>query len=84
MWFSNIFQTISSSANDVGESGRSMDSLEQKLEQYVKSHQVSVEVPLTGATLSLGGRNLENDELDLTIKLNPRSELEGKSYQKIK
>lgn len=56
-----------------------MDSLEQKLEQYVKSHQVSFEVPLTGSTVSLGGRNLDKDELDLTIKLNSRSELEGKS-----
>lgn len=70
--------------NDVGESGRSMDTLEGKLEQYVKSHQVSFEVPLTDSTITLGGRNLDNDELDLTVKLNSKSELEGKIYSILK
>lgn len=58
--------------------------MEAKLEQYVKSHQVSFEVPLTGSTVTLGGRNLDNDELDLKVKLNSISELEGKIYNNLR
>lgn len=76
----NLFQAITDEnfTRDVGESDRSNNSLEGKLEQYVKSHQISFEVPLTGSTVTLGGKNLDNDELDLTIKLESKSELEGK------
>lgn len=46
--------------------GRSSDSVEDKIEKYVKTHDVTFKLPIIGS-VTLGGRNLESEELDFKL-----------------
>ncbi|VEN50392.1 unnamed protein product [Callosobruchus maculatus] len=52
-------------------SQRSLD-LESKVENYVKTHDVTFKLPV-GGKITMGARNLDNDELDVTWKFEDRS-----------
>lgn len=43
--------------------GRNDGSLEDKIEKYVKSHDVTIKLPV--GSVKLGAKNLDNDELDI-------------------
>nr|CAI5852280.1 unnamed protein product [Callosobruchus analis] len=53
---------------------RSLD-LERKIENYVKTHDLTFKLPI-GGKITMGARNLDNDELDVTWKFEDRS-IEG-------
>nr|CAI5852278.1 unnamed protein product [Callosobruchus analis] len=50
---------------------RSLD-LERKIENYVKTHDLTFKLPI-GGKITMGARNLDNDELDVTWKFEDRS-----------
>lgn len=57
---------------------RSIETLEDKLEKYVKDHDVAFDVPIIGSRVTVGARNLDSDEVDLKINFSSGSDLEGK------
>lgn len=46
------------------------------IESYVFGHDVSVQLPLVDAKLTMSPRNLDNDELNLSVKFD--KDVEGK------
>lgn len=71
------------SARSNGQNARSADGADDTLmaavEQYVESHDVTFNVPAAGAKVTVSPKNLENDEMTVSIKLAPeaRSAVEG-------
>lgn len=61
------------SLNDV--TSRSEDSIEDHIENYLKTHDVTFNLPIFDTKIALGARNLDNEELDL--KVNFGSPIEG-------
>lgn len=59
--------------------GRSDGSIEDKVEEYVKSHDAKFELPLVGSTVTLATSNLDQDELDIKLKFSDSSEVQGNS-----
>lgn len=55
------------------------DTVMDAVEQYVESHDVTFNVPAAGAKVTVSPKNLENDEMTVSIKLAPegRSAVEG-------
>lgn len=56
--------------------GRSQESFEDKVEEYIKSHDAKLELPIVDSTVTLGTSNLDNDELDIKLKFT-NSEAQG-------
>lgn len=52
-------------SNDV--SGRSEQGIEDHVEEYIKSHDATFALPIAGARVTLGARNLDSDEVDLKV-----------------
>lgn len=52
---------------------RGDSTLEQTVENYVKTHDATIALP--GATVTLGTQNLDEDEFDIKVKLS--SDVEG-------
>lgn len=52
-------------ANEV--SARGSSSIEDKIQEYLQSHDVTFKLPL-GSQVTLGARNLDTDEIDLKVK----------------
>ncbi|KAF7279540.1 hypothetical protein GWI33_007059 [Rhynchophorus ferrugineus] len=66
-------------------SGRSSDvSFTDFIENYVKSHDVSFKIPFVGSTVTLGGRNLDNEELSFKLKFDSGSQVQARKKSKIK
>lgn len=57
--------------------GRSEGSIEDKVEEYVKSHDAKFELPIVGSTVTLATSNLDQDELDIKLKFSDSSEVQG-------
>jgi hypothetical protein len=55
---------------------RSENSLEDHVEEFIKSHDVTFKLPVVGSQLTLGARNLDSDEVDL--KVNFAGQVEGR------
>lgn len=54
--------------------------LEESVEEYLKSHDVTFKLPIVDSKVTLGARNLDNDELD--VKLNfSKGEVQGMPQQ---
>lgn len=73
---SNGFASESSGARAAtGDAG-----LVEAMEKYVESHDVTINVPAVGAKVTVSPKNLEADELNVSIKFAPegRSAVEGK------
>lgn len=49
-------------------SGRSDASLEDNIEEYLQSHDVTFKLPVEGSSVTVGARNLDQDELDLKFR----------------
>lgn len=58
--------------------GRSDSSIEDKVEEYIKSHNAKFDVPLIGSSVTLGTSNLAEDELDIKLKFSDATEAQGK------
>lgn len=69
-------------ANEV--SARSEGSLDENVEDYLKSHDVTVKLPIVGSTVTIGARNLDADELDLKLKFSDSEEEITESRHKSK
>lgn len=59
--------------------GRSDNSLEATVEEYIKTHDVTFKLPIVGSTLTFAGRNLDQNEVDLKVNFNDGSQVEGKN-----
>lgn len=62
-------------SNDV--SARSENGLEENVEEYIKSHDATFTLPIAGTKVTLGARNLDNDEIDLKVSFTEGSEVQG-------
>lgn len=62
-------------SNDV--SARSENGLEGNVEEYIKSHDATFTLPIAGAKVTLGARNLDNDEIDLKVSFS-EGDVQGK------
>lgn len=76
---------LSQVANDLvvtkATSGRSSDvSIQDFIENYIKSNDISLKLPIVGSTVTLAGRNLDNDELGFKLKFGSGSEVQGKTF----
>lgn len=61
-------------------SGRNLEnSFEDGLENFIKSNELSMEVP-SGSTVTLSARNLDNGEIDLKLRMNSGSEVQGNPF----
>ncbi|KAF2893999.1 hypothetical protein ILUMI_12177 [Ignelater luminosus] len=49
-------------------SGRSDASLEENIQEYLQSHDVTFKFPVEGSSVTVGARNLDQDELDLKFR----------------
>lgn len=61
-------------SNDV--SARSENGLEDNVEEYIKSHDATFTLPIAGAKVTLGARNLDSDEIDLKVSFS-EGEVQG-------
>ncbi|XP_057652287.1 uncharacterized protein LOC130891506 [Diorhabda carinulata] len=52
------------------ETGRSSNvgGIEDHIENYIKSHEVTFDLPIIGSKVTLEGRNLDNDEMNMKLK----------------
>lgn len=66
------------SLNDV--TSRGEDSIEDHIEDYLKTHDATFKLPIFDTKIELGARNLDNGELDL--KVNFASPIEGIIFPK--
>lgn len=58
--------------------GRNLEnSIEDSTENFIKSNEVAMELPF-GTTLTVSGRNLDNEELDLKLHFGSGNEVQGK------
>lgn len=58
------------------ETGRSdSGDIEDKIENYIKNHDVTFDLPVIGSKVTLEGKNLDNDEFDIKLKFG--SEVQG-------
>lgn len=57
--------------NSVGDdfTGRSSDSIMDKVEQYVRQHDVTFKIPGADAKVTLSGRDLDSNNFSLNFKL---------------
>lgn len=61
-------------------SGRNLEnSFEDGLENFIKSNELSMEVP-SGSTVTLSARNLDKGEIDLKLRMNSGSEVQGNLF----
>ncbi|XP_060529382.1 uncharacterized protein LOC132703882 [Cylas formicarius] len=67
-----------------GRSSAEEPTFETYLEDYIKSKEVSFDIPLIGSTVTLAGRNLDNEELDFKLKFDADSEVQARKKSKIK
>lgn len=58
--------------------GRSDNSLEEGVEEFIKSHNVKISLPIVG-DLTLDSRSLDNEEIDLKLNFNSGRAVEGKT-----
>ncbi|CAH1111171.1 unnamed protein product [Psylliodes chrysocephalus] len=55
--------------SNVVETGRSdSGDIEDKIENYIKNHDVTFDLPVIGSKVTLEGKNLDNDEFDIKLK----------------
>ncbi|EFA10566.1 uncharacterized protein LOC657675 [Tribolium castaneum] len=80
--FSDYIQ-VTKNGNEIT-TGRSDDSFETTVEEYMKSHDVTLNLPVIGSTLSFTGRNLDQDEVDVKFKFNTGSQVEARKKSKLK
>lgn len=86
MFFKNTsIKFLSQVGNDLvvtkATSGRSSDvSIQDFIENYIKSNDISFKLPIVGSTVTLAGRNLDNDELGFKLKFGSGSEVQGKIF----
>lgn len=59
-------------ANEI--TSRSDASLEDHVENYLKTHDATFKLPILGSSVTLGARNLDQDELDLNVKFSTAAE----------
>lgn len=63
-------------------SSRSNDlSLQDFIENYIKSNDISFKLPIVGSTVTLAGRNLDNEELGIKLNFGSGSEVQGFIFQ---
>lgn len=55
------------------------NSFEDGLENFIKSNELSMEVP-SGSTVTFSARNLDNGEIDLKLRMNSGSEVQGNLF----
>ncbi|RZC37777.1 uncharacterized protein BDFB_010887 [Asbolus verrucosus] len=61
---------------------RSESSIESNVEEYIKSHDVTFNLPI-GPKLTLGARNLDNDEIDLKLNFGSEAQARKSKLKKI-
>lgn len=50
------------------------DSLEDKIENYIKTHNVNIKLPMVDSTIEMEARNLDSNEIDFKVQLSNSSE----------
>nr|XP_023027491.1 uncharacterized protein LOC111515498 [Leptinotarsa decemlineata] len=70
-------------SNDI-QSGRSMSSLEDRVENFMKNHDVSFDLPIIGSKVTMDAKNLDNTEVNLKIKFGSGSEVQARKKSKLK
>lgn len=65
-------------------SGRSQSDILDNLNEYVSSHDVSMNLPVANARVTISSRNLRNDELDLKVKFNQDGSADESRKSKLK
>ncbi|KAK5644654.1 hypothetical protein RI129_005954 [Pyrocoelia pectoralis] len=63
-------------ANEI--TGRSENSLEDGVEKYIQSHDVTFKLPFEGTSVTVASGNLDQDEIDLKLRLSS-DEARGRS-----
>ncbi|RZC39805.1 uncharacterized protein BDFB_012022, partial [Asbolus verrucosus] len=63
---------------------KNANSLEDTIEEYMKSHDVNFKLPIVGSTLTFAARNLDNDEVDVKLRFNSGSQVEARKKSKLK
>ncbi|XP_060528317.1 uncharacterized protein LOC132703208 [Cylas formicarius] len=64
-------------------SARQLDgSPEDSIENFFKSHEISLEVPLIASTVTLDGRSLDNDEFGVKLRMVSDEDVDGRSKKK--
>uniref|UniRef100_A0AAR5P7A0 Protein osiris 19 n=1 Tax=Dendroctonus ponderosae TaxID=77166 RepID=A0AAR5P7A0_DENPD len=64
--------------------GRNLgNSIEDATENFMKSNEVAMELPF-GTTVTVSGRNLDNEEVDLKLRLGSGNEVQARKKSKVK
>lgn len=50
------------------------ESLEDKVERYIQTHNVNVDLPIIGANIEMATRNIDNSEIDFKVNFADTSE----------
>ncbi|CAG9860637.1 unnamed protein product [Phyllotreta striolata] len=62
---------------NIVETGRSASGgIEENIERYIKNHEVTFDFPVIGSKVTLEGKNLDNDEIDIKFKFG--SDVQGR------
>ncbi|KAK9890828.1 hypothetical protein WA026_012174 [Henosepilachna vigintioctopunctata] len=69
-------------SNDV--SARSQESIADKVENYIKSHDVTFKFPIVDSEVTVGARNLDSDSLDVKLRFNSGTEVVEARKSKLK
>ncbi|ENN79238.1 uncharacterized protein LOC109535243 [Dendroctonus ponderosae] len=81
----NLLQVGSDLEVTKATSGRSNDvSVQDYIENYIKSNDISFKLPIVGSTVTLAGRNLDNEELGIKLNFGSGSEVQARKKSKIK
>lgn len=66
-------------SNDI--SARSESSVGDKIENFIKSHDVTFKFPMVDSEVTVDARNLDSDSMDVKLRFNTGTEVvEGKNY----
>ncbi|KAL1498050.1 hypothetical protein ABEB36_008910 [Hypothenemus hampei] len=83
--WNNVIEVGSDLEINSSTSGRSSgESLQDFIENYIKSNDVSFKVPFASSTLTISGRQLDNEEIGIKLKFGSGREVEARKKSKIK
>ena len=72
---SQLFDDVEIKRNDV--TAKSEAGIEEKVADFMKIHDATFKLPIIGTEVTLQGKNLDQDEVDLKINFSDSSEVEG-------
>lgn len=76
---SQLFDDLEIKRNDV--TGKSGAGIEEKVADFMKVHDATFKLPIIGTEVTLQGKNLDQDEVDLKINFSDSTDVQGKNSQ---